>query len=60
MDEIAYPRLTTAARPIKTITRKAFSMWNETLRGEGCLGLHLLKTRLVVCDSTAPPGRGKV
>ena len=59
MAEIIYPRLTTVAQPIKTITRKAFSLWSEALRGEACLGLHRLKTRLGVLDSTAPPGGGR-
>ena len=46
MAEITYSRLTTVAQLIKTITRKAFSLWNEAFQGEACLGLHRLKTRL--------------
>ena len=58
--EVAYPRLTTVAQPIKTIMRKVFSLLDQALRGEASPGVYRLKTRLVVRDSTAPPGRGKV
>lgn len=57
--EITYPRLTTVAQPVKTIMRKVFSLLDEALRGEASPGVYRLKTRLVVRDSTAPPGRGK-
>jgi len=58
--EITYPRLTTVAQPIKTITRKDFSLWNEAFQGEACLGLHRLKTRFGGVGQHGTAGRGKV
>ena len=60
MAEITYPRLTTVAQPIKTITRKDFSLWNEAFQGEACLGLHRLETRFGGVGQHGTAGRGKV
>jgi len=57
--EMVHPRLTTVAQPISAITKKVFSLLEEAMRGKTVSGVFRYRTRLVVRESTAPPGVAK-